>query len=108
MRAGLATDGWKRTPEDYVKACEHLAESMKSHGYRSDEPIPLDRNGELLGGAHRVACAAALGIKEVSVARRPTQEVWAPPWPREWFVEHGMWMHDLKRLDEDLARMASV
>ncbi len=104
MRQGLTTDGWKRTSDDYVNTSEYILESIRRRGFRNDEPIPVDRNGELLGGAHRLACACALGIKEVPVVQR-NQEVWAPPWPKEWFVEHGMWAADLKILDEDMARM---
>ena len=107
MAAGLPTDGWKRSPEDYMKASEYLLESLKSHGFRADEPIPIDKNGELLGGAHRVACACALGINVVSVVQRNT-EVWAPPWNREWFVERGMHVEDLQRLDRDMEIMAGV
>ena len=106
MRAGLPTDGWKRTAEDYLETCDFLLDSM-SRGFHKDEPIPIDKNGELLGGAHRLACACALGLKEVPVVQRNT-EVWAPPWNREWFIEHGMWAHDLKRLDADMEAMSNV
>jgi hypothetical protein len=106
MKAGLATDGWKRTPEHYLNSAEYVLGSIERHGFYNDEPIPIDRDGELLGGAHRLACAYALGIKEVPIVQR-NQEVWAPPWPREWFVEHGMPVDDLILLDEDMCRMQS-
>lgn len=100
MRHGLATDAWKRTVDDYVKAAHALHASMERDGYVGAHPIPIDPSGELLGGAHRLACALALKEPFVKIERRPNA-VWAPPWHREWFIENGMPPDELKRLDAD-------
>ena len=61
---------------------------MAKNGYSDEWPVPVDPDGELLDGSHRVACAAALGIKEVSVDLREDR-VWAPAWDDTWFIENG-------------------
>ena len=68
------------------KACR-LFESMHERGY-SGEPVPVNKDFQLLDGAHRVACGAALGIN-ITINKFPTDHIW-PPWDAEWFVEHGM------------------
>ena len=96
MHSGLSTDRWKRTLNDYVFAAAKLAYSVLDNGVRI--AIPVDPNGELLDGSHRVACAIACGIESVPVTRE-TQFVWAPPWDRNWFVMHGA--EDLSRVMAD-------
>ena len=102
MKAGLVTDNWKRSLDDYYFSAFRLFTSMQEFGFLPNEPVPVDPDGEILGGAHRLACALALGIEDVPVSHS-TNKVWAPPWHREWFVEHGMM--DMRRLDEDWAQM---
>lgn len=104
MREGIATDQWKLTTDDYVFACHLLLASMRN-GFQSRGAVPIDINGELLGGAHRVACALALGIQEIPVLRE-ARRVWAPPWDWNWFCESGMMFDDLVRIwaDWDLMR----
>lgn len=102
--AGLPMDGWKRSVEDYIDSAHYLHASMARHGFLPDQPVPVDRQGEMLGGAHRVACALALGIENIPV-KPMTQEVWAPPWGRDWFIEQGMTEEDLARLDADWEAM---
>lgn len=62
--------------------------------------MPIDPNGELLDGSHRVACALALGTDEITV-RREARRAWAPSWNYEWFVQNGMSHDDLARLCQD-------
>ena len=100
MKNGLPTDAWKVTISDYIRAAQALHSSMQSNGYDSRQPIPLDMNGELFGGAHRVACALALNLPFVSVLRM-NKQVWAPPWNEAWFEDHGMSQKELKRLRDD-------
>lgn len=91
---------WKRTLEDYLIAAQELYRSMKLGGFDPAYPIPVDPNGELLNGSHRVACALALGIKEILV-QHEERYVWAPPWGEQWFIDHGMGAEDLERLRQD-------
>lgn len=100
MAAGLPTDAWKRTLDDYVASAANLVASMAHNGFLPHGAVPVDPNGELLGGAHRVACAIACGIISIPIGRLNTN-VWAPSWGKEWFVEHGMSNADLCRLERD-------
>jgi hypothetical protein len=79
-----------------------LFSAMRNEGFKRLYPIPIDPNGELLDGAHRTTCAIALKIK-VHV-RRVQKEVWAPPWARQWFIEHDCETNDLERIDADFER----
>lgn len=100
MQLGLSTDVWKVSLDDYVKSAKNLYRSMRLGGYDPRQPIPLDEDGELLGGAHRLACAIALNIPFIS-ASHLSRKVWAPPWHYAWFEEHGMPRTWLKRLRDD-------
>jgi hypothetical protein len=100
MSAGLSTDQWKRTLDDYVASAKALHASMVDKGFDPAWPIPVDPDGELLGGAHRLACAMALGIESVAVTHSPGY-VWAPAWGVAWFTAAGMAHDDLMRLTDD-------
>ena len=106
MKAGLATDQWKRTIHDYVNSAKTLLDSMQQFGFLQTEPIPIDINGELFGGAHRLACAIALKHDLVPVVQIP-HAVWAPPWNEAWFEEHGMTQCDLQAVREDFEEIQS-
>lgn len=104
MANGIATDRWKLSLDDYVMACRMLFDSMQSFGFRPKAAVQIDPDGELLGGAHRVACALALEIKDIPVLQE-TRKVFAPPWDWGWFVEKGMMFDDLERLYADWESM---
>jgi len=107
MRAGLATDQWKQSLDDYVASAQALLWSMRERGFDPGRPVPIDLDGELLDGSHRVACALALGIADVPVERRSTL-AWAPAWGEAWFVAHGMIGADLERLRRDYAAIGAL
>ena len=49
-------------PEDFIGAFRKTAANIREHGYdMTKPPIPVDENGEVLDGAHRIACCAAYG-----------------------------------------------
>lgn len=103
MQAGLATDRWKRGLDDYVRSAIGLVHSMSKRGF-DGPPIPIDPDGELLDGSHRVGCALALGIDRVPVDPKP-RKVWAPAWDKDWFVSHGMAPIDIERLKQDFLNL---
>ena len=100
MQAGLATDKWKQSLDDYVKSAKWLASSMREDGFIPFFPVPIDPNGEMLDGSHRVACAIACELPAVYV-ERITREAWAPPWNLAWFEHHGMSAADIARMKAD-------
>lgn len=104
MAAGLATDKWKKSVDHYLISAKALLSAMAREGFDPRFAVPIDPDGELLDGSHRVACALALEVEEVPVS--PQQRyVWAPAWGYEWFVENGM--GDLESLREDWRGLVS-
>lgn len=96
----------KSSTDQYVSDCESLLVSMQQKGFSRDYPIPVDPNTELLGGAHRLACALALEIGTVLV-QPYSRFVWAPAWDCEWFRKQGMSPPELERLVADWTQLAS-
>lgn len=72
----------------YLPAARFLFRSMGARGFDASWPIPINIDMELLGGAHRTACAHVLGLTP-SYEKIDTSHVW-PAWGREWFIEHDM------------------
>lgn len=60
---------------------------MATEGFDYHYPIPVDDRGDILGGAHRTACALALGL-DVRCELSPSR-AWAPAWDAAWFRQHG-------------------
>lgn len=107
IMAGLTTDGWKSSLDNWVDASKALLASMQENGFIEQHAIPLDKNGELLNGTHRLACALAMGFASVPVWRLPDKEVWAPVWGIEWFRANGMPDAELQRLVNDFEALNS-
>lgn len=97
-------DQWKTDIDCYMKAAEDLYASMLAHGYDPKYPVPVGSDGEILGGAHRLACAIALGKTEVPRLNH-SYPAWAPPWGREWFIEHGLHITKVRELEAELEEM---
>jgi hypothetical protein len=102
---GFGMDG-KVDTDHYVRMAGGLFVSMSLRGFLPQGAVPIDPNGELLGGAHRVACALALGINEIAVERH-TALCWPPPWGEAWFLDNGMAAEDMERLRRDYAALTS-
>ena len=52
----------KRTPADFIDGFRAVASSIRQRGYDPQaDPIPLDVNGEVVNGAHRLSACIAYG-----------------------------------------------
>ena len=52
----------RRTPADFIDSFRAVASSIRAEGYDPHaDPIPLDANGEVLNGAHRLSACIAYG-----------------------------------------------
>ena len=89
FRSNTPTDVNKLNLWDYHCSAHELAIDMSEVGFKSEGAIPIDPDGELLDGSHRVACAIALEFNEV-YALSNAFGVWAPPWDADWFCAHKM------------------
>lgn len=103
MQAGLKTDVYKSSTGDYWSAAISLNQSMALRGFDPDHAVPVDEDGELLNGSHRVACAMALGIEEIHVVNMPGK-VWAPAWDAAWFRTNGLDEGTIAALQASLSR----
>lgn len=102
---GLGMDG-KSGTDQYVRDAEALISSITHNGFLLQGAVPVDPDGELLGGAHRVACALALGYGDIPIVRR-SERIWAPPWGEQWFRDNGLGEPDFVRLRQDYERLTS-
>lgn len=100
---GIEPGSWKRSLDDYVKACRDLLASMQANGFDPKQPIKLDKDRKQLNGAHRLACALALGL-DVSVTMADRKKTGAP-WAETELTKAGLSQADIRRVREDWARL---
>jgi len=91
MEAGIPTDEWKLTTDDYLKSAEKLLKSKRTF------KIHVDAKCDILDGSHRLACALFKGFKTVKVEMQH-RLAHAPPWDLLWFRMHGMPDHKIAEL----------
>ena len=97
---GNEKGSWKRRTEDYVMASKALLASMQSYGFLPSHPIPVGADGMQRDGAHRLACALALGLDVYVQAC----DLKAPcGWGRDELLSYGICPTDLKRVEIDWA-----
>jgi hypothetical protein len=96
---GREPGSWKTSVDDYVTAARNLLDALQRHGFDADYPVRLGADGRLKDGAHRTACAHALGLR-IAVRRSPAPSR-AQPWGRDWFLRHGLSAADLVRIEQD-------
>ncbi len=93
----------KNNVEDYLSAAKELWENMAEKGYDPAWPVPLGRDGLLLNAAHRIACAAQLGLTIPVV----NQDRNGNAWDFDWFRTHGFTPNELALLLENYTRLTS-
>ena len=105
-RSSGFVDSDKNSLDVFLPQARALLASMANDGYDWSYPIPIDRNEDILGGAHRLACALALEIGDVAVEDQD-RLAWAPAWDAAWFRQHGMSEQDVEGLIYDYERLKS-
>lgn len=55
--------GEKTTPKSFIDSFITLYNNIKNNGFDANVPVPVDKNMQILDGAHRVAICLVLGIK---------------------------------------------
>lgn len=90
---GREPRSWKASLDDYVMGCRDLLASMQAKGFDPEHPVVVGMNGRLMEGAHRIACAAALGLEvEVETKDRIGRAV---DWDAEWLEKSGIRMDEI-------------
>ena len=63
----------RRTPDDFLNCFRRVVASIQANGFDPNAaPIPIDADGELINGAHRLSVCIALGVP-CRVALDPTR-----------------------------------
>jgi hypothetical protein len=97
---GREPDGRKNTVDEYVEACAALVASMSASGFDPTCPIVLCSTPRLKNGAHRLACAMAMGLGPWrTLSPKPGQ---SPPWGRAELCDCGIRESDIRRAEKDL------
>ncbi|RTZ47584.1 FkbM family methyltransferase [Candidimonas sp. SYP-B2681] len=87
----------KASVGDYEQAFVVLIESIKEYGFLRHFAIPVDCNGKILNGAHRLAAALALGLKTVPVITLPAP--WEGlEWGLGWFLHSDFEPNEINAL----------
>lgn len=84
---------YKGADSTLLSNARELFDRMRLNGFDSQAPILIDPNGVILDGAHRTACAIALGLGVVVI--RIGVYSTAPDWGCRWFEDRGMPEGDL-------------
>lgn len=95
----------KQGKEIYIKAFKELIESIKDVGFKREYFIPIDKNGHMINGGHRIAAALALE-KDVWVRKYPFDGL-RIRFGSKWFLEHGFSKEEvdyIERINEGLMR----
>lgn len=102
---GKEARSWKVCVEDYVSAARELLASMQLRGFDPECPVRFGSNGLLMEGAHRIACALALGeCVWIETLGRPGN---SSPWDEEWLRKDGVSEADLARVLSDFAGLTN-
>ncbi len=105
---GVEKRSWKLNLNDYNLAAEDLWQSMR-HGFNAAHPVIVGNNLNLMGGAHRIACAIALDCNvHVITKDKPGN---AAPWDEAFMLGRGMSAADMsvilaeqERLEDEARR----
>lgn len=78
----------KSKVSDYIDSFYQLIDSIKNKGFNRNFSIPIDKNGVILNGAHRLAAAIALEIPLVPITK--FNDPWqALDWGMSWFLRNN-------------------
>ena len=87
----------KTSLEDYEHCFTALIESIRTEGFKDAFAIPVDMDGRILNGAHRLSAALALQLEYVPVVRMPAP--WKGlEWGMAWFLAHGFAPAEINQL----------
>lgn len=87
-----------RVKKDTEVNIKSLVESINEKGFMTRYPIPINREGLLIQGAHRLACALYYDIREIPVSILPDlKKIY---YGRKWFEDINFDQDLLTKLDE--------
>lgn len=75
----------KQCVQDYEFWAYDLLHSIQTEGFRTDRAIPISDDLLLLNGAHRLAAAISVGLKDIPIVRQSAGATWGLEWFRRYF-----------------------
>jgi len=87
------------TLEDFRR----LVYSIKEKGFLNSYPIPISKNGQMIEGSHRLACALHFNIEEVPVIVSGATE--GGYYGMQWFLTNGFNKKTIELLEETKHRL---
>lgn len=95
-----------RVGTDTVPQFKHLLQSVDQYGLNMNRnPLFASKGGELIDGAHRLAIAMALGIRQIPVAFKANAGNGIAEYDRKWFADRGFSEDILGALDRRLEEL---
>lgn len=88
----------------YKDSFQKLITSMKRNGFEKEYFIPLDKHGEIINGAHRLAAALALEIP-VWIVDFPLFEGFGFDFSEEWMERNGFLYEEIQTLKEQFKQL---
>lgn len=95
----------KRGRMEFLEAFQRILQSMREEGFRKKSFIPLNRQGQLINGAHRCAAAIALGIKVF--ARRYPCDGMTFDYSARWLRERGFSEQEVGKIEHEYKMLLS-
>lgn len=87
----------KTSLADYERCFMALIESIKAEDFKDEFAIPVDSEGKILNGAHRLSAALALQLDRVPVIRMP--HPWKGlEWDMAWFLNQTFTPAEINQL----------
>lgn len=103
---GVEPGSWKRSVDDYVEGFQTLLHSLRVWGFDKKSPVKVGNDGNLLGGAHRIAGSLALNKRVYVVTAKRRGVIRA--WDREELMRNGLKPSDLHKIEAELERLCAL
>lgn len=76
----------KRVEGETLEDFKKLIDSVKEKGFLNKNPIPISKDGHIVDGSHRLACALYFNVKEIPIEIKPIRGVY---YSKQWFIDNG-------------------
>ena len=107
----------KEISEDMIEheeAFKKLIDSFKDEGFNEEYPLVVNRDGIVIDGAHRLACALYFSVDEVTTYTNNQYYFFYPAvYNQEWFINHELekcieYADKFKKIVEERIEKANV
>lgn len=80
-------DNMRNHKDEFIE----LINNFKENGFSDKYPLSINKNYQVIDGAHRIACSLYFGIDDVYVvAPREFYDVEPRSYDKQWFIDNGL------------------